>query len=149
MNVPVTIFIRIPNKRRQYILVGRNPCRDWSSSIEAMLIRGIMTWHGAEDYFCNWDGIKIKCFIKKIGSWNALHVEMWGMHFSLDMVWRDHISHLIVKNDSKLLINMITRNCATRRVIHTMVRRIHNLLTLDWKVQVCHTWLVGEKHKCW
>ncbi len=60
------------------------------------------------------------------------------MHFSLDMVRGDCISHFIVENDSKLLINLITENHAIGRGIPTLVWCIHNLLTLHWKVQVCH-----------
>jgi len=48
----------------------------------------------------------------KIGLCDALHAKMWGLHLSLDMVRRDYILHLIMKNDSKLLIDMIKENCS-------------------------------------
>ncbi|MCI32919.1 ribonuclease H protein [Trifolium medium] len=65
---------------------------------------------------------------------------MWGLYLGLDMAWRDHISCLIVESDSKLLIDMIMGNCNIGGVTPTLVRRIRNLLALDWQVQVRHTW---------
>jgi hypothetical protein len=29
---------------------------------------------------------------------------MWGMYLGLDLTWKEHISHLIVESDSKILI---------------------------------------------
>jgi hypothetical protein len=32
---------------------------------------------------------------------------MWGMYLGLNFTWKEHISHLIVESDSKILIDMI------------------------------------------
>jgi hypothetical protein len=60
------------------------------------------------------------------------------------MVWRYHISYLIIESDSKLLIDMITENCTIGEATPILVRRIHNFLALDWQVQVRHTWREGN-----
>ncbi|GAU45178.1 hypothetical protein TSUD_178710 [Trifolium subterraneum] len=91
----------------------------------------------------------IKGYTKKIGSCDSFHEEMWGLYLGLDMAWRNHILYLIVESDSKLLIDMITGNCTIGGVIPTLVRRIRNLLALDWQVQVRHTWREGNRSADW
>jgi ribonuclease HI len=99
--------------------------------------------------FRNSDGHWIKGYSKKIGSCDALHAEMWGVYLELEMAWRDHIPQLIVESDSKLLIDMITYKCNLGGTIPILMKRIHNLLSLDWQVQVVHTLPEGNRSADW
>ena len=51
--------------------------------------------------------IWIKGYIRNIGACDALHAEMWSMHLGLDMTRKEITSPLIVKSNSKILLDMI------------------------------------------
>jgi ribonuclease HI len=59
---------------------------------------------GCGGLFRNSDGRWIKSYIKKIEACDVRHAKMWGMYLGLDLTWKEHISHLIVESDSKILI---------------------------------------------
>ncbi|PNY15883.1 ribonuclease H, partial [Trifolium pratense] len=82
----------------------------------------------------------MKGYIRKTGVCDAFHAELWGMYLGLDMAWRERIPQLIVESDSKILIDMIMDNCKFNGAVPTLVRRIQNLLALNWRVKFCHTW---------
>ncbi|CAJ2642097.1 unnamed protein product [Trifolium pratense] len=63
---------------------------------------------GCGGLFRDSDGRWIKGYTKKIEACDALQAEMWGLYLGLDMAWREQFSHLIVENDSKILIDMIS-----------------------------------------
>ncbi|MCH88942.1 ribonuclease H protein [Trifolium medium] len=104
---------------------------------------------GCGGLFRNSDGRWMKGYIKKIGVCDAFHAELWGMYLGLDMAWKERIPQLIVESDSKVLIDMITDNCKFNGVVPTLVRRIRNLLALNWHVQFCHTWREGNRCADW
>jgi len=62
---------------------------------------------------------------------DAFHAEIWGMYLGLDMAWRD-TTHLIVDNDSKILVDMITENC-----------------NFSGTVKITHTWREGNRSADW
>lgn len=70
----IYVIKRVNNIRRLFTLVGKNLQRVGLSSI----VMGFV----------------------KIGSCDALHVEMWDMYLGLAMAWRDYIPQLIVESDS-------------------------------------------------
>ena len=51
-----------------------------------------------------------------------------------------------MKSDSKILINIVTDKYKFSGVVPTLVQRIQNILTLDWRVQYCHIW--KEDNRC-
>jgi len=51
-----------------------------------------------------------------------------------------NISHLIVENDSKILIGMVAINCSLSSIVSILVRNVCNLLTLDWQFKFHNTW---------
>jgi hypothetical protein len=67
----------------------------------------------------------------KIGACNALYAETCGMYLNLDLAFKEHISHLIVDSDSKILIDMIMDNYKFSGTAPTLVRCILNMLALD------------------
>ena len=91
------------------------------------------------------DGKWIKGFSCKVGVYDALHDEVWGLYIELDMASREGLSHLIVERDSKVLVNMVTTNYKINGVIRSLIRYIQKLLRRDWHTQVIHTWLEGNK----
>jgi hypothetical protein len=62
----------------------------------------------------------IKGYSRKIGTYDALFAEMWGMH------------HLQVESDSKSLVDMIMRKVKFNGNLPTLVRRIQDLIKLNW-----------------
>ncbi|PNX90713.1 ribonuclease H, partial [Trifolium pratense] len=74
-------------------------------------------------------------YTQKIGTCDALHAEMWGMHEGLKIVRRQSFSHLIVESDSKLLVDMVTNNCKINGATPILIRRIRDLINLSWHVQ--------------
>jgi len=44
---------------------------------------------------------------------------------------------------------MVTGSCKFSGAILTLMRRIHNLLALDWHVQFHHTWREGNRCTDW
>jgi hypothetical protein len=44
---------------------------------------------------------------------------------------------------------MVTGNCKVNERIPTLIRRIHDLKTLDWQVEVNHTWREGNRSADW
>ncbi|GAU37815.1 hypothetical protein TSUD_276320 [Trifolium subterraneum] len=95
------------------------------------------------------NGICISSFARKISSCDALHVEMWGMYNGIDLARRHGITHLQVESDSKVLVEMVTRNCNVNENIPTLLRRIRDLIKMNWDVQINHTWREGNKSVDW
>ncbi|MCI03243.1 ribonuclease H protein [Trifolium medium] len=85
---------------------------------------------GCGGLFHNSDERWIKGYIKKIKACDALHAEMWGMYIDLDLECKEHICHLIVESDSKILIDMIMDN-KFNGTLPTLVWRVRNMLALD------------------
>jgi hypothetical protein len=88
----------------------------------------------------------MKDYFKKIGVCDAFHAELWGIYIGLDIGWNEHIPRLIMESGSKILINIVTDNCKLSGMVPTLVQRIQNILTLDWRVQYCHIW--KEDNRC-
>ena len=72
-----------------------------------------------------------------------------GSLSGVDMVWREGISHLIVKSDSKVFIDMVTNNCKINGTIPSLVQRIQEILRREWHTQVIHTWREGNICSDW
>jgi len=70
-------------------------------------------------------------YARKIGSCDALHVEMWGMYIGVDMARRQGITHLQVESDSKVLVNMVTGKCNINGNVPTLIRRIRDLKNMS------------------
>jgi poly(A) polymerase Pap1 len=70
----------------------------------------------------------IKDYVRKTEMCDAFHVEIWGMYLGLDMTWREHITHLIVESDLKVLVDLINDNCKFSGTISTLARSIRKLL---------------------
>ncbi|GAU24368.1 hypothetical protein TSUD_390770 [Trifolium subterraneum] len=104
---------------------------------------------GCGGLFRDSDGRWIKGYTKKIGTCDALHVEMWGLYLGLDMAWREHFSHLIVESDSKILIDMISDNFKFNGNIPILVQRIMKLLKMNWHVRINHNWREGNRSADW
>ena len=62
----------------------------------------------------------------KIGSCDALYVEMWDMYIGMDMARRQGITHLQVENDSSLLVDMVIRKCNINENVPTLIQRIRD-----------------------
>ncbi|GAU34538.1 hypothetical protein TSUD_219210 [Trifolium subterraneum] len=88
-------------------------------------------------------------FARKIGSCDALHAEMWGMYIGIDLARRQGITHLQVESDSKVLVEMVTGNCNVNGNIPTLLKRIRDLINMNWDVQINHTWREGNKSADW
>jgi ribonuclease HI len=85
---------------------------------------------GCGSLFRDSDGRRIKGYTKKIGACDALHAKMWGLYLGLNMVLREHFSHLIVESDSKILIDRISDNFHFNRNIPVLVQRVQKLLKM-------------------
>jgi len=137
-------------QNREIIHVGWNrPPEGWIKLNSDGTCKGNNDVSGCGGLFRNSDGRWIKGYMKKIGSCDALHAEMWGVYLGLEMAWRDRIPQLIVESDSKLLIDMITYNCNLGGIVPILVKHIHNLLSMDWQVQVLHTLREGNRSADW
>ncbi|GAU12898.1 hypothetical protein TSUD_73850 [Trifolium subterraneum] len=104
---------------------------------------------GCGGLFRDSDGRWIKGFTRKIGAFDALHVEMWGMYLGIDIAWRNGLSHLTVESDSKVLINMITNKCNIKGHTPSLIRRIQEFLQKDWQIRFVHTWREGNRSARW
>jgi len=104
---------------------------------------------GCGGIFRDADGKWIKGYTKKIGACDALHAEMWGLYLGMEMAWREHIDHLIVESDSKILINMISDKFKFNGNIPILVQRIRKLLRMEWHVKINHTWREGNRSADW
>jgi hypothetical protein len=71
------------------------------------------------------------------------------MYLDLDLAWKEHISHLIVESDSKILIDVIMDNYKFSRTIPTLVRHIRNMFALDCHIKICHTWRKDNRCADW
>jgi ribonuclease HI len=95
------------------------------------------------------DGRWIKGYSRKLGDCDALHAEMWGMYLGLDLAHQQGIKKLHVESDSKVLIDMVTKKKNFNGNIPTLVRRIRQLLQLNWQVHLSHTWREGNRSADW
>ena len=77
------------------------------------------------------------------------------MHFMLKcgaciLVWKwlgeSIFLQLIVESDSKILIDMVTKNCNFSGSVPILVQHIRKLMALDWRVQFRHAW--REDNRC-
>jgi ribonuclease HI len=78
------------------------------------------------------DGRWIKGYAQKIGTCDALCAEMLGMYLKIKLAWRQGFHHLQVKSDSKALVDMIIGKIRIDDNPLTLVRRIQELLKLNW-----------------
>jgi len=67
----------------------------------------------------------------------------------MQLAWKHGFHHLQVKSDSKTLVDMITGKININGNLSTLVRRIHELLKLNWQVQFNHTWREGNMSADW
>jgi len=91
----------------------------------------------------------LKATRKKIGTCDALCAEMWGMYLGMQLAWRQGFHNLQVESDSKTLVDMITRKVKINGNPPTLIRRIQDLLKLNWQVHFNHTWREGNKSADW
>jgi ribonuclease HI len=94
------------------------------------------------------DGLK-GTYTRKIGNCDALCAEMWGMYLGMQLAWRHGFHHLQVESDSNTLVDMITGKININGNPPTLVRRIHELLKLNWQVHFNHTWREGNRSADW
>jgi hypothetical protein len=74
---------------------------------------------------------------------------MWDLYLRLDIVWRDGLSHLIVENDSKVLINMVTNKCSIKRNTPLPIHRIQEFTKKDWQIRFVHAWRKDNRSADW
>ncbi|KAK2400076.1 TMV resistance protein N [Trifolium repens] len=86
---------------------------------------------GCGSLFWNSEGRWIKEYTRKIGTCDALSVEMWGMYLRMQLAWRYAFHQLHVESDSKTLVDMITENVKINGNPPTLVRHIQELLKLN------------------
>jgi len=131
------------------VLGWKRPREGWIklNNDDACKNMGVIAGCGSlfRDSDCRW----IKGYIKKIGACDALHAEMWRLYLGLNMVWREHYSHLTVESDSKILIEMISDNFKFNGNIPVLVHLIWKLLKMSWNVQFNHTWHEGNRSADW
>ena len=84
----------------QFSLVTMDLEWDGQNWIVMELAKGTPTWLDATDSNGRW----IECYIWKFGVCDALQTKMWGIYIDMYMAWRDDISNLVVKSDSKIHI---------------------------------------------
>jgi ribonuclease HI len=87
---------------------------------------------GCGGLFRNSDGRWIKGYLHKIETCDALFAEVWGMYLEMLLAWRQGFHHLQVKSDSKALVDMIIWKIRIDDNPPTLVRRIQELLKLNW-----------------
>ncbi|CAJ2647032.1 unnamed protein product [Trifolium pratense] len=95
------------------------------------------------------DGRWLTGYSRKIGTCDALGAEMWGMYLGMQIAWRQGFNNLQVESDSKMLVDMITGKARINGKPPTLVRRIQELLKLNWQVQINHTWREGNRCADW
>jgi ribonuclease HI len=81
----------------------------------------------------------INSYSRKFGDRDALHADMWGMYLRLDFAHQHGIRKLNVESDSKVLIDTVTKKNNINANIPTLVRRIRQLLQLNWQVHLFYT----------
>jgi ribonuclease HI len=104
---------------------------------------------GCGGLFRDSDGRWIKGYSRKIGTCDALSAEMWGMYLGMQLAWRQGFHHLQVESDSKSLVDMITGKVKFNGNPPTLVRRIGELIKLNWQVQFNHTCREGNISADW
>lgn len=66
---------------------------------------------------------------------------MWGMWFWVEMTYQSGIAKLIIKSDSKTLVDMLSHDKEDPNILNPIViKRIRKLLANDWEVDITHTW---------
>jgi hypothetical protein len=71
------------------------------------------------------------------------------MHLRIDMTWKQWITHLHVKSDFKVLIDMVTEIINLNGSTFTLVRHIEQFLTLNWEVRSSHSFHEKNKSVDW
>jgi hypothetical protein len=71
------------------------------------------------------------------------------MYLGMQLAWRQGFHNLQVESDSKTLVDMITRKVTINGNPPTLIRRIQDLLKLNWQVHFNHTWREGNKSADW
>jgi ribonuclease HI len=90
----------------------------------------------------------IKGYARKIGTCDALSAEIWGMYLGMQLTWEYGFHQLHVESYSKTLVDMITRIKINGNP-STLVRRIQELLKLNWQVFFNHIWREGNRSADW
>jgi ribonuclease HI len=95
------------------------------------------------------DGRWLTGYSRKIGTCDALSAEMCRMYLGMQLAWRQGFHHLLMESDSKILVDMIMGNVKINGKRSTLVRRIQELMELNWQVQFNHTWREGNTSADW
>ncbi|KAK2430165.1 hypothetical protein QL285_028533 [Trifolium repens] len=74
---------------------------------------------------------------------------MWGMYIGMNLPRRREITHLQVEEDSKVLVDMATRNYNASTNILIMIRRICDLKNMSWQFQINYIWCEGNRSADW
>jgi ribonuclease HI len=71
------------------------------------------------------------------------------MYLGMQLAWRYGFHQLHVESNSKSLVDMITGKVKINGNPPTLVRRIQELLKLNWQVLFNHTWREGNRSADW
>ncbi|GAU25598.1 hypothetical protein TSUD_260320 [Trifolium subterraneum] len=137
-------------RRCDSIFIGwKRPREGWIKLNCDGAFRNSLGLAGCGGLFRDSDGRWIQGYARKIGTCDALCVEMWGMYLGMKLAWRQSFHHLQVESDSKTLVDMITGKVKINGNPPTLVRRIQELLKLNWQVHFNHTWREGNRSVDW
>lgn len=74
---------------------------------------------------------------------------MWGIYARTELAQRRGVTHLIVESDSKLLIDMVIGRCNLSGAIPILIRRIEELLNMNWQFSLKHMWREDNRSIDW
>lgn len=102
-------------------------------------------------------GTWILGFSRFLGSCSSVMAELWGLVEGLKIAWSMGFKNVWMEMDSKVVVEMVRRGCASCRPYFALVNEARFLLQKDWSVKVSHAyreanfvadWLAGWAIKC-
>ena len=94
--------------------------------------------------------VHVMAFGKKVsfcnfGRCSTFTTELWGAYYACQMAVQMNISHLIIELDSQALVNALINEDYAMSSNHILMKKVRQLLHLNWTVQVRHTYKEGNQ----
>jgi ribonuclease HI len=92
------------------------------------------------------DGKWLGGFSKFIGNCSAYVAELWGVLEGLKYAWNLGFRRVELHIDSQIVVKIIQEETRVSSSCWSLLRRIRQLLVLDWEVRIQHSY--REANKC-
>ncbi|CAL1380493.1 unnamed protein product [Linum trigynum] len=88
-------------------------------------------------------------FVSNLGSCSATLAELWAIYHGLRLVWNKGYKTIIIESDSQLAIQLVKNRSDPLHPYAALLSTIRRKISLDWVVNLVHTYRKGNRVADW